>query len=1094
VKSINKKTISLVLIIILLIPLSSGNKNMVKNTIKKRESDINKTSDPPPINIPFVYGSTATPYVIDPVDCWDSHSSLIIDQVAETLFTYNYSDESLPIKPLLATGYTLEPTKKLNYTITLRQGVTFHDGTPWNATAAKWNFDRMDYWWNMTGDLPMSEYTGYPTALFIYDDSTPIWNATKVIDDYTIRIGLTRPYAPFISLLTYSATAMVSPKSTPLFKMLNFTSGLIGTGPFEFDYYITGNETKFHSYDNYWRGKADIGDMRYRYYNSFDNLSKALMSGEVHFIRQVDYRRMDYLDSWKSNPNITVWDEGKTREWLNYLHINNKLLNSTIRKAIAHAINYTHILDYYYNTTQVRAKSCLPNGMLYYNGSLNYPQHNIPLARSYMQSIGHGIGLDPNFPGSDEAAWKLLAENTMRFNYSFWVYYPSLAYHDMFDLYESWLELIGININMKESYWGEFIWNMRSDPDWVDIWYFGWVVECNDPDNLLRFTLIDSNDNVFSQINDPYLESLVTQGREEYDPNLRKTIYDEIQRYCIEVSLPFIPISLNKLYHAHSIYLSGFQQNIFDRIYFYECEWNPPQKLEHIIYIDDMDPFYNWQETVKYDWCTGSGTWNDPYVIKDRIIDGSGYNYCIEIRNSDAYFVIQNCTLTNGILGNLWLYNVSHSLITENKIHASSIAGIKLTSNCYNVSIYNNALKNNGYGIEIWVSSEIFIKKNNITRGHAGIITSYGVEQLSIIDNKIFHILYAGIALGSSHNSTIKNNEIYNTTETGISLVYSHSNETIIKQNTITDSNRIGIFLGWGATQNKIYNNTFIGNSLHAHDNSSNNAWDYKGIGNYWDDYLGSDLDDDGIGDDGYLINGTAGSIDNFPIWDDGPDQVPEITIISPDTYDLLGHAAPTFEVDISVPDLNASWYSIDGGITTINFTGNTGIIDQDEWDKKQNGTVIIVFYANNTKGYVGSAQVSIYKDVLGPDININVPDNGDTFEDTPPVYDISINEANLDSIWYTLDGGTINHTITENVGTIAESAWNSLPNGYITITFYANDTLGNQGTNFVIVVKDVPEIPEEFPWEITTIISISSAAAVVIIIMIFIRRRTPGS
>lgn len=93
------------------------------------------------------------------------------------------------------------------------------------------------------------------------------------------------------------------------------------------------------------------------------------------------------------------------------------------------------------------------------------------------------------------------------------------------------------------------------------------------------------------------------------------------------------------------------------------------------------------------------------------------------------------------------------------------------------------------------------------------------------------------------------------------------------------------------------------------------------------------------------------------------------------------------------------------------------------------------------------------YLDHTAPIITINQPQNADQLVYTP-VYDISIDEANLDGIWYTIDGGLNNYTITELIGTIHSGAWSTVANGPVTIRFYARDLAGNIGTSFVIVVK----------------------------------------
>ena len=54
-----------------------------------------------------------------------------------------------------------------------------------------------------------------------------------------------------------------------------------------------------------------------------------------------------------------------------------------------------------------------------------------------------------------------------------------------------------------------------------------------------------------------------------------------------------------------------------------------------------------WQTIVTEPWCSGAGTWNDPYIIENVYMDGQNSGSCIEIRNSDVFYIIRNSTLYN---------------------------------------------------------------------------------------------------------------------------------------------------------------------------------------------------------------------------------------------------------------------------------------------------------------------------------------------------------------------------------------------------------------------------------------------------------------
>lgn len=95
----------------------------------------------------------------------------------------------------------------------------------------------------------------------------------------------------------------------------------------------------------------------------------------------------------------------------------------------------------------------------------------------------------------------------------------------------------------------------------------------------------------------------------------------------------------------------------------------------------------NWSDTVlDYDWCSGSGTWNNPYTIQNMTFNNLNLGNCIEIENSTDYFVIRNCTIID--TGLLW-----------------SDAAIKL-NNTFNGSITNNTITSNmGHGARLIQSS-----------------------------------------------------------------------------------------------------------------------------------------------------------------------------------------------------------------------------------------------------------------------------------------------------------------------------------------------------------------------------------------------------
>lgn len=190
--------------------------------------------------------------------------------------------------------------------------------------------------------------------------------------------------------------------------------------------------------------------------------------------------------------------------------------------------------------------------------------------------------------------------------------------------------------------------------------------------------------------------------------------------------------------------------------------------------------------------------------------------------------------------------------------------------------------------------------------------------------------------------------------------------------------------------------------------------------------------------------------------------EIQSINVNEPKSGQVFGATPPVFNISVNDPKLDTIWYSLDDGLTNITFTGLTGTIDQTEWVKKTEGQVTIRFYANDTFGQLTYTIVLINKDTLDPVITINSPIIGEIFTDLPPEFNLIIDEVNLDTTWYTLDGGNTIIYFSELTGLIDSIAWNNAPIGVVTIIFYARDKAGNEDYKEVSVLKR--SIQQELP------------------------------
>ncbi|MBA7519507.1 hypothetical protein ES705_11586 [subsurface metagenome] len=179
----------------------------------------------------------------------------------------------------------------------------------------------------------------------------------------------------------------------------------------------------------------------------------------------------------------------------------------------------------------------------------------------------------------------------------------------------------------------------------------------------------------------------------------------------------------------------------------------------------------------------------------------------------------------------------------------------------------------------------------------------------------------------------------------------------------------------------------------------------------------------------------------------------PEIFIKKPLSRELYGANSPSFKLYIEEYNIEFTWYCLNDG-TNYTFTGLSGKINQEEWDACGNGTVSIRFYVNNSNGILGEKQVIVRKDIINPVITILSPQAYELFGNSTINFEISIEEPNFNTSWYSLNGGPT-YFFTGFTGKISQVAWDACGNGTVAIHFYANDSVGNWAYKEVIVRKD---------------------------------------
>jgi parallel beta-helix repeat protein len=276
---------------------------------------------------------------------------------------------------------------------------------------------------------------------------------------------------------------------------------------------------------------------------------------------------------------------------------------------------------------------------------------------------------------------------------------------------------------------------------------------------------------------------------------------------------------------------------------------------------------------------SGSGTYEDPYVIKNLEINAKGEGDCISIGNTTAFLIIQDCRLFGseptsfGVPGGaaISFYQVDNAVIRNNELNDNTIS-INLVKTM-NLTVENNTCNRNMmYSVFMENCTGIKVVKNECTNNSQHSIEVSRSEDCLIENNTCNDNEYKGIQVNEGGNNTIRNNTCKSNGMFGILIQDSERNS--IEQNLCESNGHFGINLEY-SNNNRVVGNSLVNNdganSVYdphhgqAQDLEGNNTWNNSTTGNYWSDWNGPDADGNGIVDSPYAIN-SGESKDYFPL------------------------------------------------------------------------------------------------------------------------------------------------------------------------------------------------------------------------------------
>ena len=321
---------------------------------------------------------------MDPMDTSDTLSGGVQRLIMDGLFGF---DDEMKIIPLLAESYEANEDAT-EYVIHLRQGISFSDGTPLNAEAAKANFDR----W---GDKEL----GLKRTTLLCN----VLKSTEAVDEYTVKVTLTEPFGAFVATLAHPACVLMSPQVIEQGKEA-CAERPVGTGQYLFKEWIAGDHTTVTLNKDWWGydpeicgGKAlaepDAGFQSITFRPVGENASRVAMlqSGEADFIWPVPTESMETL---AADENVYVGaDEGIVVRYM-FMNTQKAPFNDVrVRQAMNYAIDKDAYIAVVKNGLASKATSILGPATQHYKRNEPYA-YDLEKARKLLTDAGYPDGFE----------------------------------------------------------------------------------------------------------------------------------------------------------------------------------------------------------------------------------------------------------------------------------------------------------------------------------------------------------------------------------------------------------------------------------------------------------------------------------------------------------------------------------------------------------------------------------------------------------------------------------------------------------------------------------------------------------------------------